>query len=501
MLKNKALTVRRKITSAGLLLMIFIALSSCSKNSGKWKSSEMSDLTPRLQKYFEKNKAVCFGRFMIDVPDSTIISWGKVAVPYTMQVYPQGVGKVHEEAQKFIDELKSEKAIYHNKVPLLLAVEEIKEPEGMMVVGYEGFEAIAELNIRAYFRMNQDGVIINSRPFKREKDEVMLDLLDTARRLKPRLENEIPSEPGNCIEYAFLKEKKNPSEDDLFEHIRIGIRLKEFPDVHLSIYVAPANDNPEDDSLASQWEAAKGDMTSINEKIVLGKTKFFRESKRQIHDWKTGYEVMIRSPDEDGSLSHHDFHLRFNGVPRDPYKPYADIKLETGVANNAAGATKASLTDEEAIAIWDKITSSIRVRPTGDKAVKTIDANAIKQRPLGELAATGRTCPQTGWWEASEEDEIAGNRRRHLQAGEPMPHAVSLGKPSIWEKLKGEQPSYRTATVWKLVSYDEEPGQAKAPASTPAMAQTRPAGAGPAKTDDHEPNRESGSDADADQKG
>jgi hypothetical protein len=30
-----------------------------------------------------------------------------------------------------------------------------------------------------------------------------------------------------------------------------------------------------------------------------------------------------------------------------------------------------------------------------------------------------------------------------------------LGEPSLWQKFKGERPSYRTATVWKLVSYDD----------------------------------------------
>jgi hypothetical protein len=38
-----------------------------------------------------------------------------------------------------------------------------------------------------------------------------------------------------------------------------------------------------------------------------------------------------------------------------------------------------------------------------------------------------------------------------------MPHAVSLGEPSLWQKLKGERPSYRTATVWKLVAYGDAP--------------------------------------------
>lgn len=200
---------------------------------------------------------------------------------------------------------------------------------------------------------------------------------------------------------------------------------------------------------------------SPEEKKVLASTKFFRESGRQIHDWQTGYEVLMRSPDEKGSHSHHDFQVKFTGIPHDPFRPYADIQFQTGVADDAAGATKASLTDEEALAVWDKITSTIRVRPTSAAPVKTVGVNSPRF-PLGEFAATGRTCPQTGWWQASESGTMEGGGRQHIKAGDRMPHVVSQGEPSVWQKLKGERPSYRMATVWKLVSYDEAPAIAQA---------------------------------------
>jgi len=131
--------------------------------------------------------------------------------------------------------------------------------------------------------------------------------------------------------------------------------------------------------------------------------------------------------------------------------------MQTGVSDNAAGATKASLTDEEAIAVWDKITSTIRVRPTNAVSVKNSVADTLRYRPLGELAATGRECPQTGWWESDEPASIDSERHRHLKAGDRMPHILSAAEPSMWQKLKGERPSHRIATVWKLVSYDDAP--------------------------------------------
>jgi len=196
-------------------------------------------------------------------------------------------------------------------------------------------------------------------------------------------------------------------------------------------------------------------MTPEEEK-VMASVKYFREQPRRIHDWHTGYEVLLRTPDEEGSLSHHEFRIKFTGVPLDRLRPYADIQLQTGVGDDAAGAAKASLTDEEAIAVWDKIMSTIRVRPTNGASMKTasVDQHSV---PLGELAATGRICPQSGWWECIERSVAKDARRRLITAGQRMPHAISVGEPSLLQRLKGERPTYTTATVWKLVDYSEAP--------------------------------------------
>jgi hypothetical protein len=449
-----------------LLAASALAFAAPERNSKKWKTPNMIALTPRLQPLFANTRTVCFGRFMVDIPASASVAWGNAIVPYDVTVYHDGVDEVKALTQKFIDELKSEKAINHDNVSLLLSVDDVRQPEGKIVIGYEDFQAINGLKINGYFVLNNDGVVINARPLKEEKDETITDIKDLAQRLRQRSENEIPTEPGNCIEYAFLSEKVHPTKDDLLEHVRIGFRLKEFPDAHLSIYVAPSNaDNPEGDSLKAQWKRIKENPSTPEEKKALASIKFFRESPREIHDWKTGYEVLLRNPDEKDVHSYHDFQIKFIGVPDDPYRPYADIQFQTGVANNAAGATKASLTDEEAIAVWDKITSTIRVRPTNKTEVKTADA--APKLSLGELAATGRVCPQTGWWEPDEPNHIEGERRQHIKAGEQMPHVVSLGEPSLWQKFKGERPSYRSATVWKLVGYGDPPAQTDLAAGTP----------------------------------
>lgn len=452
-----------------LVLVSFAAAmliqTACNSSQKEWKTSNMITLTSRLQSMLERTKTVCFGRFMVDVPASATVVWGDAAVSLGVNVYPGGFDEVQLMAQKFIEELKSEKAIYHNDVPLLISVDRVSQPEGRIVTGYDGFEAINDLRINGYFKLKDDGLIIDARPLKDRKDAVIANITSIARRLRQRTEDEIPAEPGNCIEHAFLSDKPNPTSDDLLEHIRVGFRLKEFPDAHFSIYVAPSNPHdPEGDSLETQTKRFFEDPATPDEKKMLAAIKVLRRSARQIHDWHTGFEALMRMPDEDGSHAHHEFQMKFTGVPHDVLRPYADIRFQTDVANDAAGATKAGLTDEEAIAVWDKITSTIRVRPTGSAAVATSEADQAPRLLLGELAATGRVCPQTGWWESAELGEVQGGRRQHFKAGERMPRVVLLGEPSLWQRLKGQRSaSYSMATMWKLVDY--------APPAPPTIAQ------------------------------
>jgi len=450
-------------------------LNACDRNPKEWKTPNMTPPTPRLQAMFEKTKTVCFGRFMVDVPASATVAWGEVAVPLGVNVYPNGTAEVKTLAQKFVDELMSDKAINQNDVPLLISVHDVDQPEGKIVVGYEDFEAINGLKINGYFRLNNDGVVIDSRPLRPRKDQVIADITSIARRLQQRAENEIPAEPGNCIEYAFLPDNPAPGEEPPVELIRIGFRLKEFPDTHLSVFVGPSNPHYEE-SHSLEWRLTQleKNQRAQDPNNPLIKTKDLRRGERQIHGWLNGFEALSRTPEQAEIHSIHDFAMDFRGVPSDPLKPYVEIQMQTGVADNVAGATKASLTDEEAIAVWDKITSTIRVRPTGAAAVKTAETDSGPRLPLGELAATGRTCPQTGWWVPDEPKDTQGDRRQHIKAGERMPHVISLGEPSIWQKLKGERPTYRTATMWKLVSYDDAPVHVDTIEETQTIAQGSP---------------------------
>jgi hypothetical protein len=256
----------------------------------------------------------------------------------------------------------------------------------------------------------------------------------------------------------------------LRELVRVGFRLQEFPDTHLSIFIGPSNPHYSESS-SLEWQLAKVErnLKAENPNHPQLKTVYLRRGTRKFNDWLEGFEALSHTPEQAEMHGIHDFAMDVQGTPSDPFKPYFDVRMQTGVADNAAGATRASLTDDEAVAVWDKIVSSIRVRPTSAVSTKTAGTSPPRF-PLGELAATGRTCPQTGWWQSSEPGASEGERRRHIMAGDRMPHVTTLGEPSLWQKLKGEKPSYRTATTWKLVDYDDPSPLGEATRRTPIVA-------------------------------
>ncbi|WP_218509381.1 T6SS immunity protein Tli4 family protein [Variovorax sp. dw_308] len=454
-MKTRSATHRKAVFSLCLLVL----LSACHLKSQESKTEKMTTLSPRLQSLFSKTKTVCFGRFMIDIPEESEVIWGKASIPLGVVVYSREFAMLNQFVSEQEAKLKGARRFPRNEnFNQFIETIDGKVKNQKTIVGYQDFSG-PNLRIFSYFPLETDLVEVSALPLDTEKADTILDINDLADRLRPRKESDLPGEPGTCIGHAYLPDSPiAENKPKSIEHIRLGFRSKQFPDVHLSIYTAGANSHdPQSDSLERQLERTESQASLSGQSNPFSVLKVLRRGPRQIHDWTTGYEFLTRTPDEKVSRAHQDFWLKFTGEPNDALRPYADIQLKTGVYQDAAGKVNSSLTDEEAIALWDKLTSSIRVRPVSSTAKKTSDANP--RRPLGELAATGRTCPQTGIWQCDDDGNIQNGRRRHFNAGEVMPGIVRAGEQSFLQKLKGEQATYRTGTVWRLVDYEEGGGK------------------------------------------
>ena len=268
-----------------------------------------------------------------------------------------------------------------------------------------------------------------------------------ASHLRLRTEDEAPTEPGACIEGGFVAWQPE------FERVALGVRLKEFPDVHFSIDATKKNVLVESDALEPRLKQAEEYAQKHGLGAAYARIKTLRRGPRQLGDWN-GFEILAHKPAYENDTEAHEFLFMSHGVPKDPLRPVLDIQLNTGVKDNLTANAKPSLSDEEAVALWDKLTSSIRIRPTGtakSAAPPQATQTAPERLPLGELVRTGVSCPQTGYWQCVEND-VQGNIRL-FNYGETMPPASVKGNLSLFDRLKGISGLHHIDTVWRLARY------------------------------------------------
>ncbi len=166
--------------------------------------------------------------------------------------------------------------------------------------------------------------------------------------------------PGLCVEHGFMSENqyKYQEIDD------VGIYLPSLPDVTFSI---SSNKDAYGDYPPEEFESRlRGELSLLHRiqdaKKIQGnnypKRTLLREGKRTVQHWK-GEESLIRRAD-----GVHDFEWALVGKPKDIANPSVlEASMYTKVAHNMVGAAEAaSLTDEEAIALWDKLLSGLKFR-------------------------------------------------------------------------------------------------------------------------------------------
>jgi hypothetical protein len=426
-----------------IALPAVLCLTAYDRFSPSWKAPNMTILSPRLQSLFRKTKTVCFSHFVVEVPATATVVYGPAAVDAPIEYYPKEADKLAEHVASALVKVEANRKY-------LDAGDNLKFPmygktiEGV-VLGQKlvfGSKDQATYSIDSFIPVGED-LFVQRRNVVIDKDDGIRSLNAVASNLRGRAEAEVPAEPGTCIDGGFVAWQPE------FEKVTVGIRFVEFPDVHFSIGVLKNQAYlVESSSLESRLEGAVKDGGEWYSRIT-----FFRRGPRKLGEWN-GSEALALIPAQENVKESHEFHFISLGAVNTPLQPELDIQLDTGSDGHRKGMVKPSLTNEEAVALWDKVTNSIRVRPVGEKRSSATD---LPKTPPASLISTGGTCPQTGWWQCTEGDNIEGGRRRHFMEGELLPHAILQGKPNLWQRLTGARPRHRAATVWRLVENSSEP--------------------------------------------
>lgn len=323
----------------------------------------MTVITNRIDQIKAEKRTVCLGRFLIDVPQNAEVVYGPARVPVYLSRF-EGEGRNMEATLKRATATVSSQLKY--------ADEELNGQYSMLgkiLAGAGEFHKMvfdvdkavgSYYNVRSYIRIGKD-LYLQEYPVSGKGSTYLeaADLLtEVARSLRSRADDEIPNEPGVCLDGAFLRE---PSRY-MLEEVTLGIRLKEFPDVHIAIEMTKKDIFIESDALEPRMIHAKQAAIKSGMGKWYSQIKFLRSGYRQLGGWH-GFEVLAHKPAQKHEGENHEFAFQSHGEPKNPLLPVLQIELHTGVKGNTTGSTKPSITDEEAISLWDTIIGSIRPRP------------------------------------------------------------------------------------------------------------------------------------------
>lgn len=318
----------------------------------------------RLNSLFAKTKLVCFGRYAIEVPQEAKLIIGPVGVPTEVKVISGGVEasklRVAEDVAKIKDAKDTAEIVYSGRGPV----------EASWQVRYfedEYNKRRGDLYFNTYINKGDLTFIIDDSVAQNDKIAGRIDteagVADRqsvlASNLRLRVADETPSEPGFCIEHAFVPDKFYADQ----ETASAGLFLPSFPDVTFSI---SSNKDAYGDYPPAEFEKYKPELSLL---YRIGQAKsdqgtqypdrtVLREGKRDVQHWH-GEESLIKRAD-----GVHDFEWALVGTPRDVANPSEfGATMFTKVEHNTVGAAKsASLTDDEAVALWDKLLSGLKFR-------------------------------------------------------------------------------------------------------------------------------------------
>jgi hypothetical protein len=409
-----------------------------------------------------ETQTYCFGRFLIDLPKAAEINgqryeymFGAIETgrtPPKENMYQDGFVEMMKTREADLRAGKHEEKFSFSEARNVSTAERAKifklSKAFTIIKGTTyGFEAYRS-NGEVLFSMKETA-------FGADKIDSVLQRLET--RLLPNLRarkpNEIPGEPGFCIEKGFIADDgKIPQ----YEKAELSFRFKEWPDVRVSVYSRTNGDKVEEPLLTRR--AKKPFPVEFAE--AAKQVKVLRKGERNVGPHR-GEEMLETYPSGEG-YSVHKFVWDARGRSHSWSDPVLFVDFATG-ANPAPGPrmVRPSLTDQQAIKLFDTIVNSIRLRPTTPG--KTSDAGdpnspspAPKRLPLGTKVSSLRSCPETGVYECPPGAPGVAERRMYIKQYQPMPGAFVMQPKRGIAGFFGGQESNEVETTWTLVAYEQK---------------------------------------------
>jgi len=382
----------------------------------------------------------CLGRFIVDLPPEAVYDGGAPLYDdTTLETTPMEPAAFQSMLQKRHEELK---AIKHEKastylidasvikdVPLSGLFTYYKNPYSTVLVTLEAYKLMNGVSYKAVTEATPDRIGV--------AQKIVSDLM---KGMATRGDHDIPNAPGYCFKNGFI-----PDEGQKFEHFTAGFTFKDHPDIYLNIDIDSRDVNNAEEPLLKKLAEGRQEYG-----IKVASVKTLRQGDLKVGE-QPGQESLMKGPMDSGQVGH-GFIWEAIGLPNDSNHPQLRIEFSTANTFGKENGAPSSLSDAEAIALWDHLLHSFKLRPTS-APVGSAETPAQKVK-LGTSIRTGQVCPQNGIWEST-----TGGQKVFIREGENVPHAILKSPVSGWQKLKGASSSEYVETTWVLSEYRDKSGK------------------------------------------
>lgn len=300
-------------------------------------------------------KSICVGRFVLNIPQRAVVTYRQATVGGWEITTTAETDEEFEARIRQKEELLTSTRNEHDGVSLELAHKvKIENMVGKIFL-YDrkwtslmrgGKEVVMEsVSIDALVRASSLSYDFAAQLRKPEQLQRLEKLLH---QLQPIRDGEVPASAGFCFDRGLLRD---PLTIDDHEYVSIFWGMTDRPDLAASLSTF-LGANP---------------ATSLLQRHAASEIQ--QEYRSHFHDLRTGPreindvpgEEVLQRVDEPNGVKLHDFMWESVSNKDDVLLPTLTLELSTGIGRPGK-PVNSSLADAEALALWDKMSSSLRRR-------------------------------------------------------------------------------------------------------------------------------------------
>jgi len=314
----------------------------------------------------QKMKTVCIGRFLIDMPDETRLELrGPRIDGFDISSFDESDADFQVRLAQREAKLRATPdrlGGYRN----LESVREVKTDKGVVgkifVHGYTVREGTRNRGLELE-RYRFEGIVLEAMlhgqgmsftlAANNYNPDIIENLPKLVAKLVPNPQNQIPTEPGYCIDRAWFRD---PLTAEQGEGVMMSAHLPSHPDFEFLAILAAGN-KPDKQSLLER-RASTPSLLSLAERWRIST---LRAAPRTIGGI-TGDELVKRVAEMNDTVGY-SFWWEVHGTEDNVLLPHVVFQMTTGEGDH--GPVPTSMSQDAAMALWDKISSSIRLHTPG----------------------------------------------------------------------------------------------------------------------------------------